>query len=239
MLEVRDLNVTYTNGVKALTDVNVQIPEGSLCGIIGPNGGGKTTFLKGILGFVPHRGKTYFRGKPIKKSAKHTAYVEQKGKLDMDFPITVIQCVLLGTYPQLGFFKNPGEVQKNRAQKALERVGLKGFENRQIGALSGGQFQRVLIARTLAQEADLIILDEPFVGIDVNSEKIIIHLLQELCNNGKTILVVHHDLSKVKDYFDYLLFIHKTIIAAGPVEEVFEKDNLSATFNIYDKALLV
>lgn len=239
MLEIRNLTVTYSNGVEALNKASFQLPAGSLCGIIGPNGGGKTTFLKGMLGFIPHKGKAFFNGKPLKKSAKHTAYVEQKGNLDMDFPITVFQCVLLGTYPKLGFFKTPGRPEKQLVQEALERVGLHGFENRQIGELSGGQFQRVLIARTLTQQADLILLDEPFVGIDVNSEKIIIDLLKDLRQQGKTILVVHHDLSKVKAYFDHLVFIHKTVIAAGPVEKVFEKKNLKKTFTIYDEALLV
>lgn len=239
MLKANNISVIYNNGVKALEKATVSLPNGSLCGIIGPNGGGKSTFLKAILSLIPHTGQVYFNEKPLKKQRKHIAYVEQKGNLDMDFPITVKQCVLLGTYPQLGFFKSPGKAEKQRAQDAIKRVGLEDFENRQIGELSGGQFQRVLIARTLTQEANLIVLDEPFVGIDVNSEKIIINLLKQLAKEGKTILVVHHDLSKVEAYFDHLILIHKTIIAAGPTDEIYKQDNLKETFSVYDNALLV
>lgn len=238
MLSIKDLSVTYSNGTHALEKADASLPESSITGIIGPNGGGKSSFLKGILGLVPHKGQALFKGQALDKFAKNTAYVEQKGNLDMDFPISVEQCVLLGTYPKLGLLKRPGKREKALAGEALSRVGLSAYKNRQIGELSGGQFQRVLIARTLAQEAELILLDEPFVGIDVQSEKIIVSLLQELAKEGATILVVHHDLSKVKNYFDHLILINKTVIAVGPTEIVYNKENLQKTFDLPAVTLL-
>ena len=237
MLEVQDLKVVYPNGVEALSGVNLQLEPGGIYGVIGPNGAGKTTFVKGILGIVPTFGKVRFKSKPLSFWAKQTAYVEQKRNLDLDFPISVFHCVLLGTYPKLGFFKNPGAKEKEAARKAIHQVGLDGLEDRQIGELSGGQFQRVLIARTIVQDADLIFLDEPFVGVDVNSEAIIIKLLKQLAEEGKTIFMVHHDLSKVHKYFEKVILINKTVIAYGKTEDVFNKENLKKTFNILDNPL--
>lgn len=237
MLEIQDLKVVYSNGVEALSGVNLQLKPGGICGIIGPNGAGKTTFVKGILGLVPSYGKVRFKGKPLSHWAKQTAYVEQKRNLDLDFPIDVFHCVLLGTYPKLGFFKNPGDSEKDAARKAIKQVGLAGLENRQIGELSGGQFQRVLIARTIVQDADLIFLDEPFVGVDINSEAIIINLLKQLAQEGKTIFMVHHDLSKVQRYFEKVILINKTVIAYGETKEVYTKENLTKTFNVFDNPL--
>lgn len=237
MLKATNISVTYPNGVQALKDARFNLPEASLCGIIGPNGGGKTTLLKGLLGLVPGTGKVSFHGKPIKTFAKKTAYVEQKRAIDMDFPITVFQCVLLGTYPSLGLFKRPGVNEKKKTLEALEKVGLADLKERQIGELSGGQFQRVLIARTLAQNPDLVFLDEPFVGIDVNSEAIIIKLLKKMVSEKKTILIVHHDLNKIRRYFDHLIMINKTVIAAGTVEKVYTKENMKKTFNAHNNPL--
>src|SRR5690625_186160 len=239
MLEIQDLKVVYSNGVEALSGVNLQLKPGGICGIIGPNGAGKTTFVKGILGLVPSYGKVRFKGKPLSHWAKQTAYVEQKRNLDLDFPINVFHCVLLGTYPKLGFFKRPGAKEKEAARKAIEQVGLVGLEDRQIGELSGGQFQRVLIARSIVQDADLIFLDEPFTGVDVNSEIIIIDLLKELAEQGKSIFMVHHDLGKVKSYFNRIILINKKIIAYGKTEEVFNKENLQKTFDVLDHPLLM
>ncbi len=233
MIEAKNLSVTYPSGVKALNDANLHLSEGGMWGILGSNGSGKTTLLKAILGLVPASGTALFKGKPLKLIAKQTAYVEQKAEFDMDFPVTVFGCVLMGTYPRLGLFKNPGRKEKEACKKAIEKVGLTGMENRQIGELSGGQFQRVLIARMLVQEAELILLDEPFVGIDVHSEQIILKLLKELSAQGKTILIVHHDLSKVRDYFDNIILINKTIVDYGRVEDVFTKEKLKQTFEMY------
>lgn len=237
MLEIQNLSVTYSNGVEALSEVDLQMDLGGICGIIGPNGGGKTTFVKGVLGIVPVKGKVRFRGKPIKHWAKKTAYVEQKKDLDLDFPISVLKCVLLGTYPKLGFFKRPGAKEKNAAKKAIEQVGLVGLEDRQIGELSGGQFQRVLIARTIVQDAELIFLDEPFVGVDVNSEGIIINLLKQLAKEGKAIFMVHHDLSKVRRYFEEVILVNKTVVAYGDTETTYNKENLKKTFEVLDNPL--
>lgn len=233
MIEVKNLSVTYPSGVHALIDANMRLSEDGIWGILGANGSGKTTLLKAILGLVPTKGTALYRGKPLKNIAKETAYVEQKAGFDMDFPITVFDCVLMGTYPRLGLFKNPGKKEKTSTIEAIKKVGLLGMEKRQIGQLSGGQFQRVLIARMLVQNAKLIILDEPFVGIDVNSEKIILNLLKELAKQDRTILIVHHDLSKVRDYFDNIILINRTIIDYGKVEDVFTTEKLKQTFEIY------
>ena len=154
----------------------------------------------------------------------------QKSNLDMDCPITVLQCVLLGTYPKLGWIKRPGKREKEIAVAALERVGMEEFGGRQISELSGGQFQRVLLARTLAQDADLIFLDEPFSGIDIKSEGIIMEQLFELRDHGKTILIVHHDLTKVGQYFDGLILLNQRLIASGKVEDVMTDENLAKVF---------
>ena len=237
MLDIQNLNVTYSSGVKALRDVNVQMKLNGICGIIGPNGAGKTTFIKGILGLVKASGRIEFKGKPINDWAKKTAYVEQKKELDLDFPINVLDCVLLGTYPSLGFLKRPGSAEKLEARKAIDQVGLSGLESRQIGELSGGQFQRVLIARTIVQNADLIFLDEPFSGVDVNSEAIIINLLKQLAEEGKAIFMVHHDLIKVNQYFDQVILVNKGIVAYGPTATVYNKENLKRTFEVLDNPL--
>lgn len=237
MLKVENLSVIYPNGHRAMNNASLTMEEGVMCGILGPNGSGKTTLIKGILGLVPAKGKATFRGRPIKEFAKQISYVEQKSDLDMDFPITVFQCVLTGTYPGLGFFRKPGKKEKEITQAAIDKVGLNGMESRQIGQLSGGQFQRVLIARTLAQDADLIFLDEPFVGIDVTSEKIIVNQLKELVREGKTIFVVHHDLNKVYEYFDKIILINKTVMAYGNVREVYNRENMKKTFEVLDNPL--
>ena len=237
MLKVRNLSVSYPNGLKALDGVNLQMKIDGICGIIGPNGGGKTTFIKGLLELVKTSGLVSFKDKPVKYWAKKTAYVEQKKDLDLDFPINVLDCVLLGTYPSLGFFKRPGVSEKTQAKKAIKQVGLSGLENRQIGELSGGQFQRVLIARTIAQNADLILLDEPFTGVDINSEVIIMSLLTQMANEGKAIFMVHHDLNKVRQYFDKVILINKTVIAYGDTDSVYNKENLKKTFEVLDNPL--
>lgn len=237
LVQVRDLNVIYANGVKALRNVSLNIPGGVVAGILGPNGGGKTTFIKGLLGLVPAKGEVLYKDQAIKKKSKNIAYVQQKQEIDMDFPISVFQCVLMGTYPKLGLFRRPGKAEKEKALQALKVVGLENYKNYQIGELSGGQFQRVLFARILVQDADLIFLDEPFVGIDVRSEAIIIQEIKKLAEKGKTILIVHHDLNKVRAYFDQVILINKTLIASGKTEEVYTKENLKKTFEFIDNPL--
>lgn len=239
MLDVSKLNVVYPNGVHALKNANLRLKEGGMWGILGPNGSGKTTLLKGMLGLVPHSGEVTFRGLPIKKWAKQIAYVEQKGDFDMDFPITVFQCVLTGTYPKLGLFKRPGTGEKQAVLAALKDMGLEGLENRQIGQLSGGQFQRVLIARMLVQNAELIFLDEPFAGIDVESESMIVHHLKRMASEGRTLIIVHHDFKTVREYFDNIILINKTITDYGNTEDIFVPEKLKNIFPYYQQLVLV
>lgn len=229
MIKIEHLNVFYSEN-KALTDVQLKLESGGIIGMIGPNGGGKSTLIKAILNIIPYSGKVLIEGKESKKFLKNIAYVEQKSNIDLTFPITVKECVSLGTYTGLKLFQKVGSKEWLRVAQALEKVNLSEYADRQIGELSGGQFQRVLLARCLVQEADYIFLDEPFVGIDSVSEKIIMDILQDLKEQGKLILIVHHDLSKVKVYFDELIILNKEIIAYGKVKESFTHENLKKAY---------
>ena len=229
MIKIEHLNVFYSEN-KALTDVQLKLESGGIIGMIGPNGAGKSTLIKAILNIIPYSGKVLIEGKESKKFLKNIAYVEQKSNIDLTFPITVKECVSLGTYTGLKLFQKVGSKEWLRVAQALEKVNLSEYANRQIGELSGGQFQRVLLARCLVQEADYIFLDEPFVGIDSVSEKIIMDILQYLKEQGKLILIVHHDLSKVKVYFDELIILNKEIIAYGKVKESFTHENLKKAY---------
>ncbi|ARE18439.2 metal ABC transporter ATP-binding protein [Lactococcus cremoris] len=224
MIKIEHLNVFYSEN-KALTDVQLKLESGGIIGMIGPNGAGKSILIKAILNIIPYSGKVLIEGKESKNFLKNIAYVEQKSNIDLTFPITVKECVSLGTYTGLKLFQKVGSKEWLRVAQALEKVNLSEYANRQIGELSGGQFQRVLLARCLVQEADYIFLDEPFVGIDSVSEKIIMDILQDLKEQGKLILIVHHDLSKVKVYFDELIILNKEIIAYGKVKESFTHEN--------------
>lgn len=232
MLEVEQLSIRYPNGVQAIRDVNLSLKAGRMYGILGPSGAGKSSLVKGMLGLVRSTGNVRFNQKNIAKSSKKIAYVEQKEQIDRDFPITALDCVLLGTYPALGWFSRPGKKERTRAQDALQSVGLGHIATRQIGQLSGGQFQRVLIARALVQEPTLLFLDEPFVGLDVDNEANVIRMLKSLRDRGVTILIVHHDLAKVVEYFDEVLFINERLIAQGSVETTFNDENIAKTFRI-------
>lgn len=229
-ITINNLSVRY-QGQLALKNISLTIPAGKITGIIGPNGAGKSTFLKGMLGLVQSESDLVNIGSiHLKDEKKRIAYVEQRSLLDLSFPINVLEVVLLGSYPKLGLFKRPGKQEKNEALKALETVKLADFEKRQIGELSGGQLQRVFIARVLTQDADIIILDEPFVGIDMTSEKVIIDILKELRDSGKTIIIVHHDLHKVSYYFDEIIILNKTLIANGPVSTTFTNKNIRKAY---------
>lgn len=229
-VEVKDLRVSY-NGNEVLQGINLSMDRGRLIGIVGPNGAGKSTLIKAILGLINiDQGKVKIYDKNLDQMRKKIAYVPQRSNIDWDFPITVKKTVLLGTYPKLGLFKRPGKKEKSLAMECLIKVGMEEYADSQIGNLSGGQQQRVFIARSLAQEAECFFLDEPFVGIDVFSEDIIINILRELRNNGKTVFVIHHDLLKVKDYFDDLIIINKRIFGAGPVDLVFKTKLMEAAY---------
>jgi len=231
-LEVNDLTVAYRYK-PVLWDIDLKIPHGILMGIVGPNGAGKTTLIKAILGLVqPVAGSVRIFGKPYKKARSKVAYVPQKGSVDWDFPTNVLDVVLMGTYGKLGWIKRPGKEEKKEALEALEKVGMLEFRHRQISELSGGQQQRVFLARALLENAEIYFMDEPFQGVDATTEKAIIKLLKELGSQGKTVIVVHHDLQSVPEYFDWVTFLNVKKVAAGPVKDIFNDDNLTKTYGI-------
>lgn len=228
---VKDLFVSY-HGNEALKNISFTVNEGNLVGIIGPNGAGKSTLIKALLNLIKKdQGEIQILGHSIKEMKTKVAYVPQRSNIDWDFPITVLDTVLLGTYPNLGIFKRPKKEDKAWAIACLEKVGIAQYINRQIGELSGGQQQRVFLARALAQKPDMYFLDEPFVGVDVTSEEKIIAILKELRDNGKTVVVVHHDLSKASDYFDELILLNKELIEYGIVEKVFQPEVMRKAYN--------
>lgn len=229
-IRVENLSVAY-RGKIALRQIDLELVPGKLTGIVGPNGAGKSTLMKGILQLVNIRsGKISYGDQPLAKQRKKIAYVEQRQDIDLSFPIDVFGVVLFGTYPHLKMFQRPGKKEKAFAYECLEKVGLTEYADRQISELSGGQLQRVFIARALAQKAEWILLDEPFAGIDATSEKIIIELLKEIRNEGKSIVIVHHDLHKVTDYFDEVILLNKGLIASGPVEQTYTTSNMEKTY---------
>ena len=229
MIRIENLSVSYKETL-ALKDISLVLQGPTITGIIGPNGAGKSTLLKSMLGIIPHEGHAFIDNKEMNKSLKKVAYVEQKIHIDYNFPIKVKECVSLGLYPSIPLFHTLKASHWKKVAEALEIVGLSDYAERQISQLSGGQFQRVLIARCLVQEADYILLDEPFVGIDSVSEEIIMNTLRDLKKSGKTILIVHHDLGKVPHYFDQVLLLNKELIALGPTKETFTQANLKQAY---------
>ena len=229
MIEMKNLSVSY-QGQLALEPISLTIKGPTITGIIGPNGAGKSTLIKGMLGIVESEGQTFLDRKSMKQELSKIAYVEQKIHIDYNFPIKVKECVSLGLYPKIKLFQRLKTSDWEKVARALKIVGLEDFAERQISQLSGGQFQRVLIARCLVQEAEYIFLDEPFVGIDSVSEEIIMETLRQLRKAGKTILIVHHDLSKVVAYFDQVLLLNKKVVAFGSTESTFTKENMQQTY---------
>lgn len=231
MLKVQNLTVAYSD-TPVLTDVAVNFNAGTITGIIGPNGAGKSTLIKAMLGLIKSQsGTVSFNGHALKQFQKQIAYVEQRKDLDLTFPISVFDVVLTGTYGRLGLFRQPSKAGRQRCQAALEQTDLLDLADRQIGQLSGGQLQRVFVARAIVQEAELIILDEPFVGIDLQSETAIMEILHQWRDQGKTIIVVHHDLNKVSRYFDDLVILNHGIVDYGPVADVYTPTNIERTFS--------
>lgn len=229
-IDVSNMTVAYQHK-KAIEEVTVSIEPGKITGIIGPNGAGKSTLLKAVIGLIKtESGEVTVSGKSLDMIRKKIAYVEQRSAIDLTFPIKVDEVVLLGTFPNLGLFRRPKKAQKEKVMECLKQVKMEDFSKRQIGNLSGGQLQRVFIARALAQEADIIFLDEPFVGIDMVSEKVIVDLLKELRNQGKTIVIVHHDLHKTREYFDNLIILNKKLVASGSVDTTFVTKNIQAAY---------
>lgn len=230
MLQVENISVSYDGVENMVEQVSFQVETPALVAILGPNGAGKSTLIKGMLQITPSSGSMVFNGRELKDLRKDIAYVEQKSAIDYTFPITVKECVSLGLYPRLSLMRKITKKQWLKVDEALDLVKMKEYKNRQISELSGGQFQRVLIARAFVQQAELIFLDEPFVGIDAVSEKIIMDILTELKQQGKTIVIVHHDLSKVADFFDTVILLDKKIIAFGATKETFVENNLLQTY---------
>lgn len=229
-LKVENLTIAY-HKKPVVEDVTFEVPEGNLIGIIGPNGAGKSTLIKGILELVPRlAGKVTINGASYKSMRKSIGYVPQRESVDWDFPTNALDVVMMGRYGHLGWLKRPGKEERLKAMECLEKVGMVEYANRQISQLSGGQQQRIFLARALAQEADIYFMDEPFVGVDAATEKAIIQLLTELKEKGKTVLVVHHDLSTVKEYFDWTMLLNKKVMKIGPTEEVFIPEYLQETY---------
>ncbi|QEL18932.1 metal ABC transporter ATP-binding protein [Limnoglobus roseus] len=229
-VEVHDLTVAYQQK-PALWDVDLTVTPGSLMGIVGPNGAGKTTLLKAILGLIPVvSGDVLVHGRPYRQQRRRVAYVPQKSSVDWDFPTTVFDLVRMGTYGRLGWFRRPSRAENDMTRQALAQVGLTDFRDRQIGQLSGGQQQRAFLARSLVQEADVFVLDEPFQGVDAVTERAVIDILRKLRDEGKTILVVHHDLTTVPTYFDAVTLLNVQVIASGAVGEIFTPENLHRAY---------
>jgi manganese/zinc/iron transport system ATP- binding protein len=229
-LAINNLTVAYQNK-PVLRDIGFEIPEGRLIGIVGPNGAGKSTLIKAVLGLIPRvTGSVSIYGKPYKEQRHLVGYVPQRESVDWDFPISALDVVMMGQYGHLGWFKRPGAKERQFAMECLEKVGMTDFAGRQISQLSGGQQQRIFLARALAQDAMLYFMDEPFVGVDAATEKAIITLLNELKNQGKTVLVVHHDLATVKEYFDWVMLLNVQLLGIGPTDEIFTRNNLQETY---------
>ena len=229
-IQVTDLTVAYRE-TPVLWDIDLDVPPGVLLSIVGPNGAGKTTLIKAILGLVrPAAGNVLIYNNPYAVQRKIVGYVPQRGSVDWDFPTNVLDVVMMGRYGALGWVRRPGKQDRELAMHAIEKVGMEKYTTRQISQLSGGQQQRVFIARALVQDATIYLMDEPFQGVDATTERTIIALLQELRENGKTVVVVHHDLQTVTDYFDWVMLLNIRRIASGPVEETFTPDNLRETY---------
>jgi manganese/zinc/iron transport system ATP- binding protein len=229
-LTVRDLTVAYRDE-PVLWDIDLTVPSGILMGIVGPNGAGKTTFIQTILGLVDAAaGDVRIFGAPYAEQRQRVGYVPQRGSVDWDFPTSALDVVLMGLYGRLGWFRRPGARERETALAALDEVGMAEYADRQISQLSGGQQQRVFLARALVQDADLYFMDEPFQGVDATTERAIIDLLRELRERDCTVVVVHHDLQTVPEYFDHVMLLNVRRIASGPVEEVFTDENLRLTY---------
>lgn len=229
-ISVQGVSVAYDQK-RVLTNLFLDIEEGHLYGVIGPNGAGKSTFFKALLGLITlDAGEVQFRGGRIEKHRKQVVYIPQKNDIDWDFPTTVLDVVLMGRYPHKKLLQRINATDRELALAALEKLGIADLRDRQIGALSGGQQQRVFIARALCQQADIFFLDEPFVGVDITTEEKIITILKELVEAGKTILVVHHDLSSVPDYFDKVILLNQRLVAYGDTLTTFTTENITKAY---------
>ncbi len=229
-LSIHDMTVAYQRK-PVLWDVDLDIPEGKLIGIVGPNGAGKSTLIKACLDLIPKAsGLVSVYGKPYRRQRKLVGYVPQRESVDWDFPVSALDVVTMGRYGKIGWCMPVTRAHKQAAMTALDRVGIADLASRQISQLSGGQQQRVFLARALAQDARLYFMDEPFAAVDAATEKAIVAILQQLKTSGKTALVVHHDLHTVPEYFDWVIFLNMRVVAFGPTREVFTQENLHKTY---------
>jgi len=229
-LQVRDLTVAY-HGRPALWSVDFETPPSGLVAIVGPNGAGKSTFIKACLGLVPTiSGEVRFFGEPLAKARRHVGYVPQRGSVDWDFPVSALDVVAMGRYGHVGIGRRLTRADREAALAALAQVGLEDLAQRQIGELSGGQQQRVFLARALAQDSRLYFMDEPFAGVDAATERAILDLLRKLDQEHRTVVCVHHDLQTVADFFDHVLLLNRTRIAAGPVATTLTPENLDRAY---------
>jgi manganese/iron transport system ATP-binding protein len=232
-ISVRDLSVTYANGFTAVRDASFDLDPGSICALVGVNGSGKSTIFKAIMGFVkPSRGEVRLCGLPVAEALKRNivAYVPQSEDVDWNFPVLVETVVMMGRYGHMNFLRMPSRADRYKVDQALERVGMSAYRKRQIGELSGGQKKRVFLARSLAQEGRIILLDEPFTGVDVKTETSIVALLRELRASGHLMLVSTHNLGSVPDFCDQVVLVNRTVLAAGPTARVFTQRNLELAF---------
>jgi len=229
-VEFHDLTVSYDKK-PVLWSIDMTLPQGSLIGIIGPNGAGKSTLIKAAMGLLP-LGSGYVKifNQPLDKVRDRVSYVPQRESVDWDFPTSVMDVVLMGRYSKIGLFRSPSKKDRRIAEESLEMVGMSPFKSRQISQLSGGQQQRVFLARALCQEADLYFMDEPFAGVDAATEKAIIQLMKTMSKQGKTVVVVHHDLQSAREYFDWAVLLNLRLIASGPAEEVLTPELLQETY---------
>jgi len=229
-LSVYDLTVAY-HRKPVLWDVSLDFPAGQLIGIVGPNGAGKSTLIKAIMGLIPRAsGRVRVFGKPYAQQRHRVGYVPQRESVDWDFPIDALDVVTMGLYGKIGWCLPVRPRHRRQALEALERVGLGEFSDRQISQLSGGQQQRTFLARALVQDADLYLMDEPFAAVDAATEQAIVEILKEMKRGGKTVLVIHHDLQTVAQYFDYVVLLNMRVVASGPVETTFHQENLQKTY---------
>lgn len=226
VLKVQGLHASYRKN-KVLHDVSFEVEQGSLTSIVGPNGAGKSTLLKVMLELHPKlSGNVSFFGSTLRQTKTRVGYVPQRGSVDWDFPTNALDVVMMGLYGRVGWLKWPSKSHKEKAMASLDQMGMADFSDRQISQLSGGQQQRVFLARALVQDADLYFMDEPLAGVDAATERAIMTTLKNLKMSGKTVMVVHHDLQTVEDYFDHVLLLNRTVVAHGKTEDVFTKDNV-------------
>ena len=229
-VSINDLTVAYEDK-PVLWDIDLDIKKGVLMAVVGPNGAGKSTLIKAMLNLIkPLSGSVSFFGNSYKKQRSKIAYVPQRGSVDWDFPTTALDVVEMGRYGKIGWIKRVGKADRKIAADAIKKVGMEGFEKRQISQLSGGQQQRIFLARALVQDAEIYFMDEPFQGVDAKTEKSIINILKKLRDQGKTVIVVHHDLQTVEEYFDYITFINVAVISTGKVKDIFNRENIEKTY---------